>query len=562
MQSLQVAYGTVSQSVLSFKPPSTGGITTYVITAAASDGCSTSPAGSITLTLQCLPGLQASPGRAAESRFDYAAQKFADGVFSAADSVWPYKTVPRNTQSYLWSVAYIAPGQSSGVLVTSGFQGESTETLKITPFNVGTYMATLTIADGCAQSTSMTTLSVSCDGVAIASVKETAVQVSFNSFMGSSGGFPDVTFDASSSTSSSLATLTYSWFPTAGLRPFGSVTTPLTKSNTVVLTPVRGTTTYTLSVRNGPCPDSAAVTIQVTATCGTLSALLQHPGSSGFAAATYSRTVTWDGLLFPTVCLDGTSSSYIDSNGTVAKWDIVSKRWIMTSAPDGSKWAASANPVVSTTPPTDSAFRDNTTTSAAGTVTVRQFDRTTTTKTVTVQTELTNHHYNRPYTCFKPDVAGQYAVDLLLNDGCTLSRASATISAQVPCLPTPHCPRDLPTSAPGLCGTLWRQATGHVTLSRRLQRITGTVCVHAPASLGRVGAGVVGMFAVEHEHTRKHVHVHSVCVLLCSGSATRRRPSLSARTTRRCPGRSSPARPRRPSSHRLSSARISSSFGG
>jgi hypothetical protein len=111
-------------------------------------------------------------------------------------------------------------------------------------------------------------------------------------------------------------------------------------------------------------------------------------------------------------------------------------------------WHAHAHTQVS--PAIDSAFRDNTTNVGLGTVTTRQFDRTTTTKTVSVQTELTNHHYNRPYTCFRPDAAGtcrfgegmraryrrihacagQYAVDLVLSDGCAASRASASISAQ------------------------------------------------------------------------------------------------------------------------------------
>jgi hypothetical protein len=324
---LQISYSSATQAVLSFKPPATGGVTTYVITAAASDGCSTSMAGSITLTLQCLPGLQASAGRPAESKYDYTNQKFPDGIFSAADTVWPYKGVARSIQSFFWTAAFIAPGQTSGSLITSGFQGETTDTFRVTPTNVGTYLATLTIADGCAQSTAMTTLSVLCDGNAAASVAQTAVAVSFNSFIGAQGGFPDVTIDGSSSTSSSLATLTYNWMG-PGLRvPTGS-NSLLANSNAAVLSPVRGTTMYTLTVRNGPCAESAPVTITVTATCGSLSALLQvhktrisvchgearglfvrgarpafpatcfkvvllqAPGSNGFASATYSRTVT------------------------------------------------------------------------------------------------------------------------------------------------------------------------------------------------------------------------------------------------------------------------------
>ena len=47
-----------------------------------------------------------------------------------------------------------------------------------------------------------------------------------------------------------------------------------------------------------------------------------------------------------------------------------------------------------------------------------------------VQTYLNNHHYNRPYTCFRPDLAGQYSLTLSATDGCVTNSATASITAR------------------------------------------------------------------------------------------------------------------------------------
>ena len=36
----------------------------------------------------------------------------------------------------------------------------------------------------------------------------------------------------------------------------------------------------------------------------------------------------------------------------------------------------------------------------------------------------------KPYTCFKPDLAGTYSVLLSITDGCSVSNATATITAR------------------------------------------------------------------------------------------------------------------------------------
>lgn len=46
--------------------------------------------------------------------------------------------------------------------------------------------------------------------------------------------------------------------------------------------------------------------------------------------------------------------------------------------------------------------------------------------------ELANHHYNRPYTCFRPDVKGLYSVSLDMDDGCTTVNRNVLVDAECP----------------------------------------------------------------------------------------------------------------------------------
>jgi hypothetical protein len=53
-------------------------------------------------------------------------------------------------------------------------------------------------------------------------------------------------------------------------------------------------------------------------------------------------------------------------------------------------------------------------------------------KTTVDEVELENHHYNLPYTCFRPDVAGEYRVELEMDDGCTKVIRESAIKADCP----------------------------------------------------------------------------------------------------------------------------------
>jgi hypothetical protein len=59
------------------------------------------------------------------------------------------------------------------------------------------------------------------------------------------------------------------------------------------------------------------------------------------------------------------------------------------------------------------------------------------TTTTTIVTTLFNHHYNLPYTAFRPDLPGNYAITLTVNDGCTSASVQSTITATcgVPSIP-------------------------------------------------------------------------------------------------------------------------------
>lgn len=49
-----------------------------------------------------------------------------------------------------------------------------------------------------------------------------------------------------------------------------------------------------------------------------------------------------------------------------------------------------------------------------------------------VNVNLINHHYNKPYTCFRPDVAGDYRIQLRMNDGCIQRTENIPVRAVCP----------------------------------------------------------------------------------------------------------------------------------
>jgi hypothetical protein len=110
----------------------------------------------------------------------------------------------------------------------------------------------------------------------------------------------------------------------------------------------------------------------------------------------------------------------------------------MLTAPSGSRFEASADPVTRTIPSAMNmtyginGYLDSVLANSTADVQWKQrlWENITTVRTVTVSTFLNNHNEIKPYTCFKPDLAGTYSVLLSITDGCSVSNATAVITAR------------------------------------------------------------------------------------------------------------------------------------
>lgn len=213
------------------------------------------------------------------------------------------------------------------------------------------------------------------------------------------GAFSAITIDGSKSVGNAGSSLTYNWQPASLLvaaQGAISLNTPV-----VTFTPsARGNTQFQLQVNNGPCPLSTPATVTVSAVCPAITALLQEPGSSAGASTRYNRQVTWDGTRFPTACLDGTATTYLTLTNQPAKFAILKYTWQMLTAPSGSRFEASADPVTRTIPSAMNmtygilGYLDAVLANSTADVQWKQrlWENVTTVRTITVSTFLNNHH--------------------------------------------------------------------------------------------------------------------------------------------------------------------------
>jgi hypothetical protein len=424
---------------------------TYSIQATASDGCSTSVPGSISITAQCKGPLISTPrltGRA-NSVIDYDPKapnpNFFPQITVESQSQWPYDTVPGASKTFSWSITRASSGQRGSTATGNSvptFQGQNTKTISLRPESSGQYSVTLSISDGCSNSTGTTTFTAQCATTAVAVItSKLGASIAWNSYTSANtGAFPSVTLDGSTSTGYAGQELRYAW----GVANNNPTKIALTSSSgaSSSFTPSKGGNYgFTLTVRNGPCPESSVATYQVSANCNELSAnLRQLPGSS--SASAISMASPWDGTKFKVIELDGTGLIYRESGSrdtSAQSGNLRSLRytWTVESSPSCSCYMQDKGSINTNTV---EATSDKVTTkvpSANNTVAITksEYCTTKTTTTTTTLTTLANHHYTLPHTCFKPDCPGEYRVKLKIEDGCTEAIATATISAACAAVP-------------------------------------------------------------------------------------------------------------------------------
>lgn len=466
-------------SKLTFTPTSSGvdGLRRYAVTVTASDGCTVSSPRQIVITLICKPGIQPAIGSARQSlvvQYDHASKSFPTERIVSDRTVWAY---PSGQKNFQWGVTLFSPSTStSGSVVTTGLSGTVLDVLNLKPETYGTYQVSLTVNDGCSQASTTAELIATCATEAVATLAQTLFNIEWNSFLGTQGGFAQLEFDGSTSTGAANDVLTYSWSPTGSLSPKAqgaSMNTPV-----VVYTPsTSGSTTFSLTVFNGPCRQSTAARVTVTARCMAVNALIRS-SPSGSSSSQLQVSNKWDGTRFPTVCLDGQPSTYVDNGGRSGRRTTLRYQFTMSSAPEGSIFEASTSRQTPSTPYLNTSYATNgynitklNSGTAAVLVEQKQWQMITRNDQVGVVAELNTHHYYQAHTCFKPDLPGGYVVSMSVTDGCASSTATAAITASCPA--TPRISFDGSSTSAGGGSLLGASISGdkftRITLAARLQ---------------------------------------------------------------------------------------------
>lgn len=417
---------------------------TYTIQATATDGCSTSTPGSISIRAECrgplvaratISGGGGSRG-STSSTIEYDPTAPNNNVFpsvsiGSSETTWPYNDVPGNTKQYSWSVTTSSTSGATGVT----FSGQSTNQISITPQMAAAYTATLTVSDGCQNQSATVSFETRCSTGAQAQISVTpGATVQWDSFKSATqGGFPLVTLNGSLSTGYTGMALTYGWGVAQGNTE--SVNLGNTIGAITSFTPAKGGNYgFTLEVSNGPCPKSAMQTVQIQATCNELNAVLKQGATS---SSTISLSSQWDGSKFPTVELDGSDLTYRQSSGRgvggqqSGNLRSLKFTWNMVKSPSCSCYGQESGPQVTTsvtneTPKSTAQVAQN---NASLVISDETWQTCVISQTIATTTTLANHHYLLPHTCFKPDCAGLYEVTLTIDDGCLTRTATATVTA-------------------------------------------------------------------------------------------------------------------------------------
>jgi len=454
------------------------GAKTFSVQATAFDGCQLSLISSRQISFECDEGLTltASPnGNRLEDQF-YSFTTGSEGFnslsFDASASVSPY--TPENSILYSWCVYGAGGSCTSNDPAAVQAQNQPRLTWRPSATKLDTYTVRLTIEDGC--STGATAKSREWQVATRCRNNPTANLVAKTSDSGTSavttvywnsnarpnsGDFPPLQLDATASENAAGASnLAYD------IRLVTPSSQQVSTSSTATFQAVaKGTYTFSLTVNNGPCR-SNDYTTSVVFQCLPIAPRLTTLGSSQVATYPNSLLVpqqVWNGVRFPTVCLDGRGLVYGQqdrSGGVTENLNSLNYTWTVLASPInlprcGTKTTPSCGdsmwPVSTTTDvfaPTgaiDAAelvgvtltnqtdqYSVNNVSLAATTVMCGKGTRTQKKTTTAVTTQLFNHHYNLPLTCFVPDKKGAYTVQLEVNDGCDSVTMNAEISTGCP----------------------------------------------------------------------------------------------------------------------------------
>jgi len=376
---------------------------------------------------------------------------FAPINFNTAQSVIPYK----NRQRFNWC---IYPQGTSCInndpQAVAASANNGSPTLSFTPSQgvLQTYRIELTIDDSCTESTVSLTVTTTCSARPTAQISASSSVIEWDSYKTSIragtqvvGAFPPVTLDAAASTfvpeaASSSVPSTYELnVVNSDLKPL-----QLGRADQFSFAPTEpGSYAFSLRVYNGPCasPDPPA-NVEVTFICMAINPTLRQVPSDGRVegdgATLNMPTHNWDGVRFPTAYLDGRGLTY-RTNGDAnnagnqpGNFDALRYIWEITESPPDSVFLAGPDTVSTRDPVVQGNSKQNFETTANYTRITTDYTMVQRTEITAVKTTLFNHHYNKPMTCFKPDVIGTYKVLLTIDDGCRTVSMTAILEAACP----------------------------------------------------------------------------------------------------------------------------------
>jgi len=357
--------------------------------------------------------------------FSVAAQASPSAVtYDTTTSSWPLinlgstgTTCEPGRCTYNWKVIS-KPSASTGTLIpiTTG------NTANFTPDTYGNYIVQFTVYDGC----NVAAVNVSIDAVCPALVPGPGITLT-------NGANFVRTYAPVTVGLQAVTTYSFNWTVTNRLGQDVSVPAGSPTSFSATLP---GTYSILLTEWNPACPNPATASTTITVDCNyTLGASVPN------AAVTYTNSK------FPRVQL---AAAFTGENPNYPVGQFLTYSWWVVSAPTDSVYYPNTTSYTSTT-------TSNATSSIVkvGNLWYQWFNETTieTSTAVTTTTQLVYNDYaDKVSACFYPDVAGQYSVELRVQDYCgEWQTASATVTAN--CNTAPSVTVNAPPTAVNWDGT-------------------------------------------------------------------------------------------------------------